>query len=67
MKRIESYVKKLCGLLKSPELDNFEIMRNCRFIDKDIATLRYEPGIFDDTDLFNVFPMILMSYSEIRL
>ena len=50
MRRIEQCVKELLGLLKEPELDNFMLMRYCKWIDSDMRVLRHEPGIFDDTD-----------------
>lgn len=61
MRRIEKSVEALYELLIKGVLDNFMILRHCKCIDNDMQLLRNEPGLFDDTDEFNVFPMILSS------
>lgn len=43
------------------------IMRNCLLIDEDIKMLRHEPGLLDDTDQCNLFPMILSSNCHVRI
>lgn len=67
MMRIEKCVEELLKLLREPELDNFMILRQCKWIDTDMNMLRHEPTLFDDTDEYNVFPMILSSNCIVRL
>lgn len=43
------------------------ILRQCKWIDTDMNMLRHEPGLFDDTDEYNLFPMILSSNCFVRL